>query len=310
MTNPTPHGQVPEELTGDKLREIARSARTSASDSASPEEYVLAGWRAAQAAALTQPAVLTSATGGDWMQPTTISQRLGDAVQLLCGGKRPSEAMVAGWLSHSSEELQSFCAEHGPAWAQGIGLIDAAMVMVDQPTGILTPESDVDHERTEDAPAQVSAVESNTAERTGCTAGTDEECTRRGCATSCSALRIASHGQAPAHVLHLVQDAFAEVAMAYPKAFALHKVGLADTAVRKALATPSPQAAQQAPAGANLFDEQGFRDWVLRNLPDDTIIGNGAWWADHLTERAKRFMKAARAAPSTPASPTIEGESK
>ena len=60
----------------------------------------------------------------------------------------------------------------------------------------------------------------------------------------------ASHGQAPAHVLHLVQDAFAEVAMAYPKAFALHKVGLADTAVRKALATPSPQAAQQAPAGA------------------------------------------------------------
>ena len=61
------------------------------------------------------------------------------------------------------------------------------------------------------------------------------------------------------------------------------------------------QAAQQAPAGANLFDEQGFRDWVLRNLPDDTIIGNGAWWADHLTERAKRFMKAAPAAPSTPA---------
>ena len=42
--------------------------------------------------------------------------------------------------------------------------------------------------------------------------------------------------QASAHVLHLVQDAFAEVAMAYPKAFALHKVGLADTAVRKALA--------------------------------------------------------------------------
>lgn len=62
------------------------------------------------------------------------------------------------------------------------------------------------------------------------------------------------------------------------------------------------QAAQQAPAGANLFDEQGFRDWVLRNLPDDTIIGNGAWWADHLTARAKRFMKAAPAAPSTPAS--------
>ena len=31
--------------------------------------------------------------------------------------------------------------------------------------------------------------------------------------------------------------------MAYPKAFALHKVGLADTAVRKALAAYTPQAA-------------------------------------------------------------------
>jgi hypothetical protein len=49
----------------------------------------------------------------------------------------------------------------------------------------------------------------------------------------------ASHGQAPAPVLHLVNDAFAEVAMAYPKAFALHKVGIADTAVREALAAPA-----------------------------------------------------------------------
>ena len=47
----TPKGQVPEALTGDKLREIVRSARTSASDSASPEEYALAGWCAAQLAA-------------------------------------------------------------------------------------------------------------------------------------------------------------------------------------------------------------------------------------------------------------------
>ncbi len=53
----------------------------------------------------------------------------------------------------------------------------------------------------------------------------------------------ASHGQAPASVLHLVHSAFAEIAMAYPKAFALHKVGLADTAVRKALAAYTPQAA-------------------------------------------------------------------
>ena len=72
----------------------------------------------------------------------------------------------------------------------------------------------------------------------------------------------ASHGQAPAHVLHLVQDAFAEVAMAYPKAFALHKVGLADTAVRKALAAPCPQAAQQAPAGASAEPYGWLYDWT------------------------------------------------
>ena len=59
--------------------------------------------------------------------------------------------------------------------------------------------------------------------------------------------------QASAHVLHLVQDAFAEVAMAYPKAFALYKVGLADTAVRKALAAYTPQAADTGAAqGASI----------------------------------------------------------
>ena len=50
----------------------------------------------------------------------------------------------------------------------------------------------------------------------------------------------ASNGQAPASVLHLVHSAFAEIAMAFPKAFALHKVGIADTAVREALAAPVP----------------------------------------------------------------------
>ena len=44
---------------------------------------------------------------------------------------------------------------------------------------------------------------------------------------------------APASVLHLVHSAFAEIAMAFPKAFALHKVGIADTAVREALAAPA-----------------------------------------------------------------------
>ena len=51
-TEPAQSGQEGERdrLTGDDLRRIARSARTSASDHASPEEYVLAGWRAARAA--------------------------------------------------------------------------------------------------------------------------------------------------------------------------------------------------------------------------------------------------------------------
>ena len=58
----------------------------------------------------------------------------------------------------------------------------------------------------------------------------------------------ASHGQAPASVLHLVHSAFAEIAMAFPKAFALHKVGIADTAVREALAAPATQQAHQQEA--------------------------------------------------------------
>ena len=56
---------------------------------------------------------------------------------------------------------------------------------------------------------------------------------------------LASHGQAPASVLHLVHSAFAEIAMAFPKAFALHKVGIADTAVREALAAPVTARAAQ-----------------------------------------------------------------
>ena len=48
------------------------------------------------------------------------------------------------------------------------------------------------------------------------------------------------------------------------------------------------------------FDAQGYRDWVLRNLPKGSIIGNGEWWADHLTSWAKRFVKAAPQPSPTP----------
>ena len=60
MTNPTPHGQVPEALetpSPDQLRAIARVARNSsggASDDCGPLAYVLHGWRAAVTALRTQ----------------------------------------------------------------------------------------------------------------------------------------------------------------------------------------------------------------------------------------------------------------
>jgi len=58
--------------------------------------------------------------------------------------------------------------------------------------------------------------------------------------------------------------------------------------------------AQQPAPSAAAFDEHGFRDWVLRNMPDDTIIGSSAWWADHLTAWAKRFVNAAPQPSPTP----------
>lgn len=58
--------------------------------------------------------------------------------------------------------------------------------------------------------------------------------------------------------------------------------------------------AQQPSPSAAAFDEHGFRDWVLRNLPKGSIIGNGEWWADHLTSWAKRFVKAAPQPSPTP----------
>jgi hypothetical protein len=78
--------------------------------------------------------VAAPAPAGDWMAPTTALHRMTEAVALLCRGRRPPDDMVAGWLDGSSEALQDFAAEHGPAWAQGIGLLDAAHIMAGQPT--------------------------------------------------------------------------------------------------------------------------------------------------------------------------------
>ena len=93
-------------------------------------------------AQMTAPPVPTSATWGNWREPTTVAQRLGDVLQLLCGGKRPPDDVVLAWLDAEMGDigLQHFCAQHGPAWAQGIALIELAMVAVAQPT------EGVDHE--------------------------------------------------------------------------------------------------------------------------------------------------------------------
>jgi hypothetical protein len=58
--------------------------------------------------------------------------------------------MMSAWLDVDGSDLrlQNFCAEHGPEWAQGIAVIDAAQVLADQPTEILFADGpQTDHER-------------------------------------------------------------------------------------------------------------------------------------------------------------------
>lgn len=83
---------------------------------------------------IAEPAAPQAAKLSDWRTPTKYLDRLGDAMQLLCSGKRPGDDLLTEWINDTNEKLQDFACEHGPAWAQGIGLIDAAMVMARQPT--------------------------------------------------------------------------------------------------------------------------------------------------------------------------------
>lgn len=88
----------------------------------------------ARATSMRAREVMAQKASADWTKPTTKLQRMSDAVTLLCDGKRPSDSLVQGWLDKTNEGLQEFAAVHGPSWAQGIGLLDAAAVMADQPT--------------------------------------------------------------------------------------------------------------------------------------------------------------------------------
>lgn len=71
----------------------------------------------------------------NWMTPTTYVQRMGDAMALLCHGHRPPNEMIAAWLDPAQEDdrLQSFACDHGPDWAQGIVVIDAARILAETP---------------------------------------------------------------------------------------------------------------------------------------------------------------------------------
>jgi hypothetical protein len=72
----------------------------------------------------------------DWTAPTTVLERFGDAMELLCQGTRPPDWVLTQWLRGNGEELQDFANDYGPAWAQGIGIIEAALTLVDTPTDI------------------------------------------------------------------------------------------------------------------------------------------------------------------------------
>ena len=211
-------GQVPEELTGDKLREIARSARTSASDSASPEEYVLAGWRAAQVAALTQPA-----------QPS--------AVESNTAGALPAH--------HTDNAPLGYTIHEKSAWSVGY-----------------------------------------------------EEGYR------------ASHGQAPAEAAPTELVRLAKVAISECN-YAENEepqdwLAAAMRVCRAVATTPSPQAAQQAPAGATECRLVSHQD--LKALA--ASINGDCYMGEEWEKACVTGMLAAPAAPSTPASPTVEGESK
>lgn len=78
---------------------------------------------------------------GDWSVPTSHVDRFSQALTLLCGKTPPADAIEA-WLTPGSDDarLQEFAVENGPAWAQGIAVIDAAHLLAGMPT------EGVDHE--------------------------------------------------------------------------------------------------------------------------------------------------------------------
>lgn len=103
------------------------------------------GMKARSQAAALQPLVP--------QQGSTHAQRFTDAVRVLCGGAVPPSEFVADWLAgvevDGLHQLQHWVLSQPGhvAWAQGIGILDAAAVLAAH------PEEGCDHEILEERPA-------------------------------------------------------------------------------------------------------------------------------------------------------------
>lgn len=71
-------------------------------------------------------------------KPTTYMQRFREALSLLCDNAMPPMEMCIQWIKgedvNGADPLQEWALNHSAAqWAQGIGVIEAAMTLAGQP---------------------------------------------------------------------------------------------------------------------------------------------------------------------------------
>jgi hypothetical protein len=62
--------------------------------------------------------------------PSKFLDRMEQCLKLLLK-KPPPRKIIKAYYTSDCEELQQFCALHGPDWAMGISVIDAAQVLAD-----------------------------------------------------------------------------------------------------------------------------------------------------------------------------------
>ena len=69
----------------------------------------------------------------DWRTPTFFIKRFEEALAMLCNGCSPPSNYITEWLDGTSDNLQDFCSENAAGWMQGIVVIDAALLLADNP---------------------------------------------------------------------------------------------------------------------------------------------------------------------------------